>query len=61
LTAYFIIFTLGLIQIEVVNPMNELTDHIQSPQDAEKVARFITKLERREFEQNFARNEWIKQ
>ena len=60
LTVYFIMFTLILIHIEVVKPINELSDHIQSPQDADKVARFIAKLRRREFEKNFARETMIK-
>jgi len=31
LTVYFVLFNMGLIKIEIVNPIVELTDHICSP------------------------------
>ena len=59
MTIYFIVFNLALIQILVIVPINELANMIQSPQDAEKVNRFIINLKRREFDKNFVRNKWI--
>jgi hypothetical protein len=42
-----------MIKIPVVNPIVELTEHILYPQNEESINRFITKIEKKEYNREF--------
>ena len=56
-TLYFVIFGITLIQFEIVQPIVELTEHICNPQEQSKINRFIEKIKKREYDQQFKRNQ----
>ena len=59
LTVYFITFSMALVKLQIVNPITELSEHIVSPQDTEKINNYISALKRREYEREFKRTLWI--
>lgn len=59
LTFYFVTFSLALVKLQIVNPIVELSDHIVSPEDTEKINLYIAALKKREYDREFKRNIWI--
>ena len=59
LTFYFITFSMALVKLQIVNPIIELSEHIVTPQDYEKLNNYIGALKKREYEREFKRNIWI--
>jgi len=53
LTLFFVILGISLFKFEVINPVNELIDHITSPQNYEKIERFVKKIQKREIDFDF--------
>ena len=47
LTVYFVLLSISLVKFEIINPVEELIDHIKSPQDSEKITRFVKKIQKR--------------
>lgn len=59
LTVYFITFSIALVKLQIVNPIVELSEHIVSPQDTEKIHNYISALKKREYEREFKRTIWV--
>ena len=51
LMLYFIVSNLGFIHYQVVAPLDELTLHIECPQDSENIERYIAAIKKRDYQQ----------
>lgn len=60
LSTSYIVLNIIFVKLQVVNPIQELIHHIQTPQDSYAIELFINGIKRREIHRMFKIKEWIK-